>query len=160
MADFATVLFERLDGSTWVRTGLEDLGTLLAGTPGSTIDLRVRNVGVDRTGVLLYTGSESTTLGTADLVELAAWGDAGYGLQVQQKNGPLPADWGSWTSFTSTVTTMTLSRYGVDPNQTTDGDLPKSLACQFRIRLYVPPGEEGRSRKFKPRLGVRYASAA
>jgi len=156
---FASVVFERLDGSTWSRTSVQDLGSLIAGTPGAAVDLRVRNIGKDREDVFLYLASESGSLEAADLATMLAWGDGGDGFQVQQKNGPLAGDWGAWTSFSNAVSSMLLSRYGVDPVQASDGLLPKAKACRFRCRLAVPSGTASRSRRYKPRLGVRYVAA-
>lgn len=143
-------------GESWDRVSVQDLGSLIAGTPGTAVDLRVRNVGQNRSNVVLYLTAEGGTLEAADLAEVLGWGDGGEGFQVQQKNGPLKGDWGAWASFSNSTATMLLSRYGVDPNQADNGTLPKAKACRFRCRLAVPSSASSRSRRYKPRLGVRY----
>jgi len=165
MPTFATVVLEVLDGSTWRSAVPQDIdfGEVDAGTTSSVLDLRVRNWSDDdRTGVGFYLAPETAPLMIEDRVVLLDWGDVNQGLQIQQKTGPGPGDWGSWSSFKTGVgdseeDLVLLSKDGVDPAQSEDGDLPAILSGQFRIRIDVPSFAPSRSRRYKPRLKVKYA---
>jgi len=136
-----------VDLESWNRKAAFKAGDFVPGTTSDVTEFRLRNNGSQRENCGLVLAAEGVDSAEA-LARVIAWGDAGAGFQVQQRNGAGGGDWGSWVTLETDVGDSAANRLLLDPYTVAtangvQGVIPPAASTRsFRTRLLVPSDAE------------------